>query len=186
MHLRNWKISLLCVALFLATPAFAQRAIVAGEQSAGVYQNIATDGSSNLRVSIANQATAGIVDPCASYAVAKSTAVINITTAATTQLVPISGTTTIYVCSFTLSISQVVTTPNTIKFVYGTGASCGTGQVAVSGLFGDGGVTAAAPLMIATGYGATVVKTIAGQALCATTAIGATASFQGLVTYVQQ
>jgi hypothetical protein len=180
------KFSLLCAALLAASSAFGQSAIVRGEASAGVYQNIATDGSQNLRVSIANQVAAGILDPCASSAVVKTSAVINITSATTTQLVAISGTTTIYVCSYAFTVSQVVTTPNTLTFVRGTGASCGTGTTALTGLYGDGGVTAAQPITIQSGSGATMFKTTAGAALCATTVIGASGSFQGVISYVQQ
>lgn len=125
-------------------------------------------------------------DPCQNTNAIKSSAAVNITTAATTQLVALSAGLQIYVCEFTISISQVVTTPNTLKFVYGTGASCGTGQVVTSGLYGDGGVTAAQPIVIQSGGGPTIFTVPAGNALCATTAIGATGSFQGIVTYVQQ
>lgn len=124
-------------------------------------------------------------DPCFSTA-PKSSVAINITTATTTQLVAISGTTRIYACDFALTISQVVTTPNTLKFVYGTGSNCGTGTTVLTGLFGDGGVTAAPPLVVASSTIGSVFSTPAGQALCVTTAIGGSASFQGVLTYVQQ
>lgn len=125
-------------------------------------------------------------DPCANTNAQKSSAIISITTAATTQLVALSGTTSIYVCEFSLTISQVAVTPNTIKFVYGTGASCGTGQQNLTGIYGDGGVTAAQPITIQTGGGNTIMTAPASNALCVTTAIGATASYQGVVSYVQQ
>lgn len=125
-------------------------------------------------------------DPCQNTNAVKSSVAINITTAATTQLVALSAGLQIYVCEFNLSISQVVTTPNTLKFVNGTGASCGTGQATLSGLYGDGGVTAAQPIVVTSGGGPTVFTVPSGNALCATTAIGATASFQGILTYVQQ
>lgn len=125
-------------------------------------------------------------DPCQNTNAIKSSVAINIVTAATTQLVPLSAGLQIYVCEFAFTISQVVTTPNTLKFVRGTGASCGTGQVDLTGLYGDGGVTANLPLAIQSGGGNTVFTVPASNALCATTAIGATASFQGVLTYVQQ
>lgn len=130
--------------------------------------------------------TPNTADPCFNAAAAKSSAIIAVTTATTTQLVALSGTTAIYVCSYSLTISQVVTTPNTIKFVYGTGASCGTGTTNLTGILGDGGVTAASPLAVVSGPGNNIFKTPAGQALCVTTTIGGSASFQGVVTYVQQ
>lgn len=125
------------------------------------------------------------IDPCFTAA-PKSSVAVAITTAATTQLVALSGTATIYVCAIHLTISQVVTTANTLKFVSGTGASCATGTADLTGLFGAGGITAAPPLVFNAGGFNTVFKTPAGSALCATTAIGATAFFAGVVTYVQQ
>lgn len=127
-----------------------------------------------------------VPDPCLSPAVTKTSAVINVTTATTTQLVALAASQSIYVCEFTLTISQVVTTANTIKFVYGTGASCGTGTTDLTGAFGTGGVTAAAPIVVASGTTANSFKTAASNALCVTTTIGATAAFVGYVTYVQQ
>lgn len=128
---------------------------------------------------------AAALDPCLNPSIAKANAIINITTAATTQLVALSASTIVYVCSINMTISQVVTTANTIKFVYGTGASCGTGTTDITGAFGSGGVTAGLPLVVNAGYGGTVFKNIAGNALCATTTIGASAFFTGVLSYVQ-
>lgn len=163
--------------------AIAQSAIIRGESSAGNYQTIKTDGNQNLSVTVASPASG---DPCIASSVAKVSAIVNITTAATTQLVALSGTTVIYVCDFVLSISQVVTTANTLRFVYGTGASCGTGTTNLTGDFGAGGVTAGIPIVLASSSTGTTFKTAAGNALCATTAIGGSGFFQGVVTYIQQ
>lgn len=158
----------------------AQSSIIRGEVSAGVYENFKSDGAQALKVSQVS------TDPCQASGVAKSSVAVNISTAATTALVALSGTTIVYVCGFSLTISQVITTPNTLSFVYGTGATCGTGTVTLTGLFGGGGVTAAPPITVTAGIGSTLFKTIAGNALCAVTAIGGSGSFQGVVTYVQQ
>lgn len=164
----------------------AQSAIIRGEASPGVYQNLQSV-SQRLQVDAnISVPTATAVDPCASLSIAKSSAVVNIITAATTQLVAPSGSTVIYVCSIALTVSQVITTPNTIQFISGTGGACAGGLLNRTGLIGDGGVTAGPPLVFVTGTGATIFKTTGTQGLCAVTAIGATASFQGLVTYVQQ
>lgn len=132
------------------------------------------------------QGTNAVRDPCQTPNATKQSVILGITTATTTQLIPLVANQSIYVCAFSLTISQVLTTPNTFKLVYGTGASCGTGQVNLTGLYGDGGVTAGIPLFIASdgGYSSFVIPT--GNALCATTAIGATGSFQGVLTYIQQ
>lgn len=116
----------------------------------------------------------------------KQQVAISITTATTTALVaPVAGQ-SVYVCGFTFTISQVVTTPNTLRFIQGTGATCGTGTVNVSGLYGDGGVTAAAPIVVIYSPVGAGIRTTAGNGLCVTTAIGATASFQGILSYIQQ
>lgn len=173
---------LLAVGLAIAAQtAWGQSAVIRGEVSPGVYANIKADASGNLVT-----AASATLDPCLSSGVAKSTAIISITTATTTQLVALSGTTIVYVCSVSMTISQVVTTANTIKFVYGTGASCGTGTADITGAFGTGGVTAAPPLSLTMGFGGTVFKNIAANALCATTTIGGSAAFVGVLTYVQQ
>jgi hypothetical protein len=110
---------------------------------------------------------------------------ISITTAATTSLVAVSGTTVVYICSLSLTISQVVTTANTFVLEYGTGASC-TSPTALTGTYGAGGVTAAAPIYVWAGYGGTLAKSAAAAGVCALTTIGASGSFQGVLTYVQQ
>ncbi len=125
-------------------------------------------------------------DPCQSSGVAKSSVPINITSAATTALVAVSGSTTVYVCGFSFTISEVVTTANTIQFEQGTGAACVGAPTALTGLYGAGGVTAGDPVPINAGGGSTVFKTAASNGLCAVTAIGASGSFQGVLTYVQQ
>lgn len=130
--------------------------------------------------------SAVFVDPCLSPSVKKSSVPINITTATTTQLVAASANAAIYVCGYSFTISQVATTANTLQFEYGTGASCGTGTTALTGLFGAGGVTAAPPLLIQAPSDGTDITAPAGNALCAVTAIGASGSFQGVLTYVQQ
>jgi hypothetical protein len=180
---------LLALSLLLVSCAvFGQSAIIRGEESAGSYLNLKS--TSGVLQTIVNSGTITVTpvatDPCASSAVAKSSVAINISTAATTSLVAINGTTVIYVCAFTMTISQVVTTANTIQFVTGTGATCGTGTVAQTGAFGTGGVTAAPPITVATGTGHTLFKSLAGDRLCATTTIGGSGAFVGVLTYVQQ
>jgi hypothetical protein len=173
---------ILGASLFLAScAAFAQGAVVIrGEESAGSYANIQ---SSSGVLKTVNTSTA---DPCISASNAKSSAVINISTATTTALVAPSGSLTVYVCSIAMTISQVVTTANTIKFVRGTGATCGTGTADLTGAFGAGGVTAAPPITVSLSSPGTIFKGAAADGICATTTIGASASFVGVITYVQQ
>lgn len=142
-----------------------------------------TTKSASVPVTIASDQ---YVDPCQSPNIAKSSVPINITSTATTSLVAVSGATTVYVCGISLTISEVATTPNTILFEYGTGAAC-TGPVALTGLYGAGGITAGDPIPVSYGgAGMTIFKSAASNGVCALTAIGGSGSFQGVLTYVQQ
>jgi hypothetical protein len=186
------KLILGVVLALAAQCAIGQSAIIRGEESAGVYQNLKS--TSGVLQAIINSGTvtvnppvATLLDPCGNVNVAKSSVVISLSSAATTSLVAISGTTTIYVCGVSMSISQVVTTANTIKFVTGTGATCGTGTTDRTGAFGTGGVTAGIPIVVTLGYGGhTAFQSLAGDRLCATTTIGGSGAFMGVLTYVQQ
>jgi hypothetical protein len=60
------------------------------------------------------------------------TAFAAIATAANTQLVPLSGSTVIYVCSYVIEIQGIATTAGTNKLNYGTGTACATGTVQVT------------------------------------------------------
>ena len=115
-------------------------------------------------------------DPCQTSGQAKSSIVVNVT--ADAQLIAISGSTVIYVCSFSVSIAG--TTP-TMRLISGTGAVCATGFTGRTGAY--------APLtgsMITAGSGsATIIATAAGEALCMDTE-GTSPSVQGLLSYVQK
>lgn len=124
-------------------------------------------------------------DPC-TYA-AKKSVPIAISSATTTSLVALSGSTVVYVCGFTVTISQVVTTANTIKFEGGTGGTCATPTGDLTGPFGTGGVTAGIPITVSYGSGGyTVFASPASNAICAVTTIGGSGAFEGVLTYVQQ
>ena len=131
-------------------------------------------------------AATSVNDPCASSGVTKSSAVINISTATTTALVPVSGSTSVYVCGFSATISQVVTTANTLQFEYGTGTACASGPTVLTGAYGAGGVTAGAPLFIAEDGHGTIFKSPASNGICAVTTIGASGNFAGVLSFVQQ
>jgi hypothetical protein len=133
---------------------------------------IAIDPSPTAATVAANIAGSG--DPCINPNVLKTSAVVNITTATTTQLVAISGTTSVYVCGF--YGTQVVGTAATYTWEYGAGSTCGTGTTALSGAIIGGGFTP--PTMAG-------MHTIAGQALCVLTG-GTSPSMQGTLVYVQQ
>ena len=101
---------------------------------------------------------------------------INISTATTTQIVALSGSTQIRVINYSFTVAG--TTP-TVTFVYGTGTACGTGTTAISGAF--------APLtgtLMTSPPGAAAFIVPAGKALCIVSG-GTTPSIQGFLTYTQ-
>jgi hypothetical protein len=98
------------------------------------------------------------------------------TTAATTLLVAPGALQQVYVCSF--AATEGGTAPVTLKFEYGTGATCGTGTAAMTGTFTP---TPGQPLTL--GFGGDIMVTPQGQSLCAVIT-GTSASLQGVITYV--
>jgi hypothetical protein len=125
-------------------------------------------------------------DPCAIPASTKSSAVVNITTATTTQIVPLSGTTSIYICGGVLTLGPSSGTADTATIVYGTGANCATGLTALSGALGAGNNTSvASPIAVSLTSSGIFTSAPAGKALCLTSA-GATVNIQGVISYVQQ
>jgi hypothetical protein len=93
------------------------------------------------------------------------------------QLVALSGSTKIYVCS--MAITGISGTSPTFKLQYGTGSACGTGTVGIVGPW-----TTAANTIYNFG-GANFAVTPAGQALCYLQS-GTTPVSQYNITYVQQ
>ena len=115
-------------------------------------------------------------DPCQTSGRAKSSAVVNVT--ADAQVVALSGSTIIYVCQFSVTVTG--TTP-TVRLISGTGVVCATGLTGRTGAY--------APLpgtyMQGGGGSATLLATAAGEALCMDVE-GTSPSVQGVLTYVQQ
>jgi len=143
----------------------------------------AIDPSLVVAASISN--VAGASDPCQDVSAIKQSVPINISSATTTQLIPLSGITIAYVCSFQ-AVAAAGTNPS-FQFVYGTGTNCGTGTTTLTGAMATGvtvSATTPGPIFESSG-GNTAFKTAAGNALCATTG-GTTPNFQGWVSYVQQ
>lgn len=119
------------------------------------------------------------VDPCLSTG-PKTIISIAVSGVATTQVIALSGTTSIYVCG--VFLFPTGTTPTT-QFVYGTGANCGTGTVTLTGAMPGGGTTGI--YMVFGNGGATILKTIAGQALCIAQT-GTTPAAAGFLVAIQQ
>lgn len=143
----------------------------------------AIDPSLVVAASIAN--VAGASDPCQDVSAIKASAPIAISTATTTQLVALSGTTVVYLCGYQ-AVAGAGTNPS-LQFVYGTGSSCATGLTSLTGAMATG-VTVATGVpgpIFESSPGNTILKTPAGNALCVTTG-GTTPNFQGWVSFVQQ
>jgi hypothetical protein len=102
-------------------------------------------------------------------------AAINISSATTTQLVALSGSTSIYVTSYDIIAGGT----GNITFEYGTGSNCGTGTTPLTGAYP---LTAQAGISKGSGVG-TILKVPSGNALCALTSAGVQMS--GSVSYMQ-
>jgi hypothetical protein len=100
--------------------------------------------------------------------------------AATTQIVALSGTTKIYVCSAVISNNNA--TPTTLKFVEGTGSNCGTGTADLSALMNIG-ATSTSPISLQYGASGALSTATAGDALCLTSS--AASSLEITITYQQ-
>jgi thiamine monophosphate kinase len=100
--------------------------------------------------------------------------------------VAVSGSTVVYVCGFSFTISPSATSADTAAFEYGTGAAC-TSPTLLTGTFGNGDLTSSAPVTLIHygGAGQTVFKSAASAGICIVTT-GTTVNAQGVITFVQQ
>lgn len=106
---------------------------------------------------------------------ASASAALTVSTATTTQLVALSGSTKIYVTAFDVIAGGT----GNITFVYGTGSSCGTGTTSLTGAYP---LTAQTGIAKGNGLGPVLVVP-AGNALCVTTS--AAVQMSGSVAYTQ-
>ena len=140
------------------------------------WDQLQTDASKNLKVTVANAST----DPCTNtktnFAWGNSSG--------TTQLVAPSGSTQVYVCSFSLIAAATAV----VNLVGGTGASCTTGTpvAALGSTTPASGMSLAANggLTYGSGLGTVVRTTTAGHGLCLIQS--GTTALAGNITYVQQ
>jgi hypothetical protein len=124
-----------------------------------------------------------VLDPCQSPLIAKSSAFLNITSATTTALVAVSGSTNVYVCSVFIS-NVSTTTPNTLLFEQGTGTACVGTPTAI---------TSTINFAVANGnnvaWGATAGTifhtTAGGNGICAVSTVGSTPQINLTISYVQ-
>ena len=121
-------------------------------------------------------------DPCQSPGVAKNSAFLNVTTATTTALVPVSGSTIVYVCGFDLDITST-TTASTALLEQGTGTACSGSPIALTPTYTNG---SAVNSFKSVSTGGTVFKTAASNGLCAVSTVGSTPTTGVRISYVQQ
>jgi hypothetical protein len=111
-----------------------------------------------------------------------TTVPVNVSTAVTTQLVAISGGSTVRVCAWYL-VGGGTAAVDTVQFVYGTGALCATGTGNLTGPMAISSATAGNVLGQVAGTNSILRAPIGGQALCLVTT--GTAQVAGYVTYTQ-
>jgi len=104
-----------------------------------------------------------------------STASVSVTAGNTTQIVALSGSTNIRVCSFAITMSAA----GTAQFVAGTGSNCGSGTANITAAMS---LATATPLAMAAGPGVSVFRAGASNALCVAAVTG---NVTGFVTYAQ-
>lgn len=100
---------------------------------------------------------------------------IDISTATTTQLIALNGSTKTFITSFNLIVSGT----GTARFVYGTGTNCATGTTNLTGAYP---LTAQAGLVVGDG-GAAILIAPPGKAVCITTS--AAIQYSGSLVYQQ-
>lgn len=132
----------------------------------------------SLIVAAAPPVVPGSTDACQDLSQQKSSVAVNISSATTTSLVAISGTTSIYVCGWQLQ--TVSGTTPTIQFEYGTGAAC-TSPTVLTGTY----TGAALQVFTSPSSDTSLLKTPSANGLCLVTG-GTTPNVQGFVTFVQQ
>jgi hypothetical protein len=125
------------------------------------------------------------IDPCNANGVAKLHAFANITTATTTALVAVSGSTAVYVCEVDFELAST-TTADTVLFEQGTGAACAGTPTSLTATYTNA-ATAIATFSKSLGSGAsTNFKVAASNGLCAVSTVGTTPTISVDVEYVQQ
>lgn len=133
----------------------------------GVQVNAALPAGTNTIGNVGSDPSSGKGTP--------SSVAINVSTATTTQLVALSGSTKIYVTSYDV----IAAGTGNITFEYGTGTACATGTTALTGAYN---LTAQAGIAKGNGIGAVLVVP-AGNALCVLTSAGVQMS--GSVSFQQ-
>jgi hypothetical protein len=124
-------------------------------------------------------------DPCQASGVPKLHAFANITTATTTALVAVSGSTTVFVCEIDFELAST-TSADTVLFEQGTGVACASSPVALTSTYTNSAATFVDVFHHIGGGSSTNFKTAASNGLCAVSTVGSTPTISVDVEYVQQ
>lgn len=130
------------------------------------YAPLQLNSLGDVRVETASAANGNAIISCT------DNAFLNMTTATTTQIVALSGSTIIYVCSF--SIVSNGGTATTVTFVDGTGTNCATSQSSRSAGMPLTAATNTVGIARGSGQGMILKTSTAGDALCVTSSGAAT------------
>jgi hypothetical protein len=103
-----------------------------------------------------------------------NTAVVNVTAGSTTEIVPLTASQVIRICSAAISMSAA----GTAQFINGTGTNCGTSPQNITGAMP---LATGTPLSVSSGTGS-VFRTASGNALCVAAVTG---NVTGFVTYAK-
>lgn len=104
-----------------------------------------------------------------------NSAAVNVTAGATTQIVGLSGSTVIRVCSLAISMSAA----GSAGVYTGTGSNCGTGTTA---LIQDMTLATGTPVAMSAPVGGAIVRSSAGGEICVKAVTG---NVTGVITYAQ-
>jgi hypothetical protein len=140
-------------------------------------------GGSNAIGTVGITNTIGSGDPCLNPSVAKISAPISVSSAATTSIIPVSGAKSFYTCDFQITVTGLLTTAASAQFEYGSGASCSS-PVALTGTMQGQAIVGSTITLGPSGYGTQFVAP-SGTGICLVTT-GTSPSFQGYIVGVQQ
>lgn len=155
---------------------------ISGDSSGHVNVNVTGTPSITGTVAVSNFPGSTINNPCFDPGTSQNSAIFNIATATTTQLVATSGSTIIYVCGFSSTMVGTIVA-DTLLLETGTGATCGTGTSIKTGTYNSGVLTGGA---VSVSQNVPLKPSAAGDGLCIVTTVGTGPAINGTVAYVQK
>jgi hypothetical protein len=158
---------------------------VAGYSDVCVFASAYTSGTAIVTFSPSTSPSlaSSSGDPCANPNIVKSSAFANITTATTTALVAVSGTTSVYVCYVIVELNSTVSA-STVLFEQGTGAACAGAPTALTATYANSTTNLNTVIPIGNGA-ATAIKTSAANGFCAVSTVGTTPTTPVTIIFVQ-